>query len=177
MQKTDHMKHALVLAASVLALSAYAQDASSVKSSIETVDQLIKKENAELLARSQPAAAPSLPGSVARARPGAPTVVVSSIYGTSGRLKADLSVNGVASDALAVGSKVGSCQVREIANKCVVLVASSRATPASMCPTSCWTGKVPMQQATMDLPGMRLSDLPVGGRPMPAPLPKGLVVR
>lgn len=177
MRKTDHFKRAILLAVSVLALSAHAQDASSIKSSIETVDQLIKKENADLLARSRPAADPLLSSSVARSRPVAPSVVVSSIYGASGRLKADVSVNGDSSEALTVGSRVGSCLVREIANRCVVLVPSSRGTSASMCPTACWTGEIPMQQAIMGFPGVQPGGSPVGGQPMPAPLPMGSAAR
>lgn len=166
---------AVVMAfACIATLSANAQSATTaqaspgVKSSIQTVDELLKIENNAVLAKSRPAASP-MAARVAAPKPSAPSVNVESIYGTAGALKTDLIVNGMPHEGLRLGAKVGSCVVREIANSCVVLAPSSAKTAAAMCPKSCWTGEPKMMMGA-DSEG---SGIPRGmtGQPMPMPVP------
>lgn len=175
MQRTEKLiaglRTAVMAVVSVAALAANAQVAATVqtspgaKSSIQTVDELLRLENAAVLAKSRPPVSPSSAPMVAF-KPPPPVVIVDSIYGTSGALKTDLMVNGMAHEGLRPGAKVDGCVVREIANSCVVLAPGSAKTAADMCPKSCWTGDRPMatEGASSSIGGM-------AGQPMPMPMP------
>jgi len=193
MRKTERLTFGVRLVAAsivgLMTLAAHAQTAgvavvapttttaaasSGVKSSIQTVDEMIKIENAALLAKSRPAA-PAGAAAYARARLVAPTIRVESIYGAAGLLRADLTVNGQPYEGLRKGASVGHCVVREIANRCVALSPASRKTAANLCPESCWTG----EQAFV--PGIASAGMPMAlpgapGMPMPVPLPAGSFV-
>jgi hypothetical protein len=179
MQKTERAflgpRLVAVMLLGMLSLSVSAQTAivsSGVKSSIQTVDELIKMENAEVLIKSRPVALPSSVTSTIRVKPVAPTIRVTSIYGSGDVLRTDLQVNQVSYMALHHGAVAGSCVVKEIANKCVVLAPISAKTPADMCPKSCWTGEPPVNVEAVASAGVSRA----AGQPMPTPLPMGSFV-
>lgn len=188
MRKTERLSFGVRLAAAtlvgLLSLAAHAQAqtaaastapvSSGVKSSIQTVDELIKIENAEVLAKSRPPVSPAAAMAAVKLAPVAPTIQVASIYGASGALRTDLTVNGQSFEGLRPGAPVGNCVVREIVNKCVALAPASRRTAKNMCPSACWTGE---QAFAMDpVAGMPMGAPGAAGQPMPAPLPMGSVV-
>lgn len=152
------------------ASSAPADATIGVRSSIETVDQLLKRENEELLAKSRPASASPSGPVVRAAAPVVPALSVDRIYGTADSLKADVSVNGEAQRGLRVGSKVSGCTVTAIAGKCVALAPLTRGAK-NYCTAVCWTGLPGIDAQTL---GIR-STAGSPGQPMPAPLPLGVL--
>lgn len=159
----------------MLTMSVSAQTAivsSGVKSSIQTVDELIKMENAEVLNKSRPVAPPSAATSAIRVKPVAPTIRVIGIYGSGDVLRTDLQVNEVSFMALHHGAVAGSCVVKEIVNKCVVLAPVAAKTAADMCPKACWTGEPPVNVDAVASGGVSRA----AGQPMPTPLPMGSFV-
>lgn len=149
-----------------------AQPSSGAKSSIQTVDELLRQENAALLEKSRPVAPPGPSTTrVVHAKPSPPTVVVDSIYGAAASLKTDLVVNGSPHEGLRPGANIGGCVISEIANSCVVLVPSTPKTRADMCPKSCWTGERPVVALGNGGVSGGLDTRAGQPMPMPAPLP------
>lgn len=142
-----------------------------VRSSIVTVDELLKRENEALRAASKPANAPPAAGAE-RVQPTAPSIGVASIYGVGGDVKVNMTVDGQHVDGLSTGSRVGPCAVAEIKGRCVSLVAQ-RGTRPSFCTRVCWTGDVPAaeQFAPVGTPPMPGAAIP---RPSPLPAPQAL---
>jgi hypothetical protein len=155
---------ALAMGASVHAQS---QATSGVQSSIVTVDELLKRENDELRARSKPAPAAA---AVGRVQPSAPTLVVTGVYGLGGDVKANMMVNGQPSEGLSTGSRIGPCTVTAISGRCVALVAQ-RGTPPAFCTRVCWTGEVPASNVLPAGEGAVMPGQPGAVFPRPSPLP------
>lgn len=154
--------------------AAYAQSPTpsatdGVRSSIVTVDELLKRENEALRAASKPVNAPS---AAVRVQASAPSIGVSSIYGVGGDVRANMTVDGQPVHGLVSGSRVGPCAVAEIKGRCVSLVAQ-RGTRPSFCTRVCWTGDVPAaeQFAPVGTPPMPGAAIP---RPSPLPAPQAL---
>jgi hypothetical protein len=160
----------LVLASAVHAQSPAAPVTDGVRSSIVTVDELLKRENEELRARSKPVNT-AAPASSVRVQPTAPSIGVTGVYGLGGDVKVNMTVDGHPADGLAIGSRVGPCTVSEIKGRCVSLVAQ-RGTRASFCPRVCWTGEVPaasqLSPVGAPMPGAVIP------RPSPLPIPQAL---
>jgi len=168
---------ALVLGAASFGALAQARtpapESSGVKSSIKTVDELLKIENAELLGSRTPWPPEGAPVFSAPA-PVAPFFFVTSLYGTASALKADMTANGEEHEALRVGSTIAGCRVVEIVGQCVVLAPNKKRTPASFCKRVCWTG-LPTASSQPLSGGDFSSSMQMQGRPMPAPLPMGAI--
>lgn len=137
-------------ARAAVAQSAPARPPSSLVSSVITVEELIKVENANALESARQARIASgmaAPEAGSKAGPVAPrplVVNVETIYGVPGALRAHLSSNGRTYEGVSNGSKIQSCEIESIAGRCVVLKPAVGAKVApNMCPTSCWTGVLP----------------------------------
>jgi hypothetical protein len=165
------IKLALILVVSMCASLAQAQQtadkslASSggagVKSSILTVDELLRRENQALLNANLPAAATTASKVVNPTR--RPSIIeVVSIFGSAGYLRTDLTVDGVYVEDARVGTRVGLCVIKAIANKCVVLE-PARDSGLNQCATACWTG-VPRESPKV------LAVTPPLPTPLPAPV-------
>lgn len=144
----------------------------TVKSSVFTVDELIKKENASLLAAGTAKGA-SLEGSSWTGKRATQTlrIDVLSIYGTMGNIRADLLVDGTVIEGAKVGTKVGPCVIAAIANRCVSLDPAAGVT-AKQCMSACWTGApvMPPINQQVGLPGSPAPPGVPAVMPLPAPL-------
>lgn len=176
---------ALSMIASILPRSTFAQD---IQSSVLTVDELLKIDNDQALekARSeaikagflQPAKKSNAKGDSVIVIP-APVWKLKSIFGTFDRLKADVSVDGVTTTNIRIGSKVASCDVVVIDNFCIQLAPETKKTKKDACPARvCWTGielaaeLQPVQVGNSSVAGSRMtlatSPLPPAALPIPS---------
>lgn len=149
----------------------------AAENSVTTVDELVKIENAEALAKARAAAVAS--GAIKSARPSnAPTkppppppadVKVSAIYGMKDSLRTDIEINGHRYPNLRGGSTAGSCEVVEVFNRCVTLRPANKTVGASQCPSTCWTGISVVRPATDLSMGQGFASSNI---PMPSPIPQ-----
>lgn len=157
---------ALISAAFNFAHAQATATSGSALDSVTTVNELLKRENDQLRRPKVDAAA--MKAAPAHVAPRPMDLQVSSIYGSPSSLRADLLIDGVDMQGVARGSRVQSCVVVEIANKCVKL---APATKGASCASACWTGEV-SRPVMSSMPGIP-SGVPTGLIPMPAPLPVG----
>ncbi|MBS0454177.1 MAG: hypothetical protein JSS14_22985 [Proteobacteria bacterium] len=112
--------------------------------SVITVDSLIKTENRLALARAREQSIsaglsqPDVPK--ASAAPAAAVLVVNSIYGLEGNLRANLMFNGAIYERVSVGARLDSCSIASIKGKSVALKPAHKGASAKDCPTGHWLG-------------------------------------
>jgi len=166
-------------AAVAVAHPAPARAQSSLVSSVITVEELIKVENANALESARQARIASgmaAPEAGSKAGPVAPRPLVfnvETIYGVPGALRAHLSSNGRTYEGVSTGAKIQSCEIESIAGRCVVLKPAVGAKVApNMCPTSCWTGVLP-EPTPQTLTAAAGGPLPLPGVPPRPPITAG----
>ena len=141
-------------------------------SSVATVEKLLKAENNALSGVDVATSAKANPIQT----PVAPTLRVSSIYGTQGALRATVNFNGAEYENLRVGGIVGSYKVISIAGKCVTLAPAKQSKKKKNGISDCWTGFAPMNPSLMSS-GEMVFGTPrtgVGAPLLPQGLPSGL---
>ncbi|MEJ8837671.1 hypothetical protein [Ramlibacter sp. AN1133] len=158
----------------------------SMTGSVTTVGELLKVENQLALKAAQKAkqdaglgAAPVAvePGKLSKPLPPPPVLVqVDSILGTGSALRANLMVGSESFENVRPGSRIATCEIVRIENRCVVLrpVELPGKAKGPACPTACWTGVKPVAPVmSAGAPGMPGAPLPAGtpGMPLPAPMP------
>lgn len=172
---------ALALLAALSCAHAGAQD---IQNSVVTVSEMLKIDNAQALekARSDAMQAGLLQPAKrhgARVEVPLPRWSVNAIFGHSGRMSADIVMDGSTAYSATVGSTIGSCQVLAIQNKCVSLAPVGKKVRAGVCPKQvCWTGDEmtatlrPDQTVAASSPGDNKGAQPVVPMP-PIPIPAG----
>jgi hypothetical protein len=168
--------------APVTAAAATPQRPGSMVSSILTVEELLRLENAFAMkqAHKQRAEAGLAGPEVAvksAGRPAAPpmTASVDAIFGTNDNLRAHIVVDGQTFQNVGAGSPVKECEIERIANHCVIFrsvpVRAGSRVAGPLCPTACWTG-IKAPPATLFGTGGPLPAMPGGmpGGPLPSPM-------
>jgi len=177
----------VVCALSLAFLSAHvgaqAETGSPRQDSIQTVNELLRVENARAVQNAQKeavslglASGPAMqtPKStrVAEQRRQA-TFAVDAVSGVGDQLRADITYDGQRYDGVSVGTKVGPCVVESIRGKKVTLSLKGKASGSGQCPAAEWTGV----GRTPDIGGgsIEASINGAGSRPLPGivPMPSG----
>ena len=172
MQTSKYLVLVALSAASTISFAqATAPKVEQFSGSVATVEKLLKSENNALSGAGLPAT-PTLNASPIQF---APTLRVSSIYGTTGALRATVNFNGAEYENIHVGSSVGGYTVASIAGKCVTLASSKQKKKAKGI-SDCWTGIAPTSPSLVSSGDGAFGAHPAGvGMPLlPQGLPSGL---
>ena len=156
------------------------QRPASMSTSITTVQDLLTLENALAVKQAlkqrvdaglaSPEAPAATKSQVVVAAPPM-TANVDAIFGTGDHLRAHLTVMGQPFTNVTVGSRVKTCEVVRIADRCVVMRPAPGVPNAPACPAACWTGVPPAPPVMASgVPGMP-GGMP--GSPLPMPMPTG----
>lgn len=176
--KTSSLAFVCLTALPFLLGNVVAQD---IQNSVVTVDELLKIDNAQALQKArdeaikaglvQPAASSSRKPEIPL-----PRWSVRSIFGYSGRLHADLVVDGIAAYSITPGATVAMCRVESIVDACVSMKAVDSKTRKGSCPVKvCWTGDEiaaearPAQTTSAGLGGFKVQPTPLPASPIPIP--------
>lgn len=121
-----------------------APQTAAMADSVITVDSLIKSENQLALARAREqsitAGLSQREVPTATAAPAPALLLVNSIYGLDGDLRANLMFNGAIFERVAVGARLDNCSIASIKGKLVALKPARKGVPAKDCPTGKWMG-------------------------------------
>ncbi|TAL65678.1 MAG: hypothetical protein EPN79_10875 [Burkholderiaceae bacterium] len=154
-----------------------APQSSAMSNSVVTVDDLLKTENLQAVAKARKAAIaaglmqPDAPVTAAgSAAVPAATLHVDSISGIGSALRANLHYNGQAYESIRPGAHIGKCVVLSINGRAVKFARAARGTPASQCPSAVWTGELPVAsggpggatETAMPSPAFRNAPIPYG---------------
>lgn len=148
-------------------------NAQDIQNSVLTLEELLKIDNAQALAKSREEAQKlgmfEVKGkSEIKTEAPLPVWKVRSVFGRNGQMNADIAVDGVANNGVAVGAVIGSCTVKAIESACVALLPLNKKARKGMCPQKiCWTG----DELSAELQPQSASSMGGGSRPMPSPLP------
>lgn len=156
------------------------------KENINTVDELLKIENAKAISLTQKDAHElgfGMPAATGKKEGAAPAVVavraslyVESISGVEDTLRANLSYNDMRYEGVLKGAPIGPCVITSIKNNRVIMTPASKKTKPGRCPSANWTGLPnPAEMAALPMnsgaPAASGSPMPGVGMPMPMPMP------
>lgn len=163
-----------------VASSCFAQD---IQSSVVTVGELLKIDNAQALQRAQDEASKTgvLGGKAGAAKAEVPLPVwsVRSVYGFGPEKHVDLRIDSQLIQRASVGQDVAMCHIDEIQDACVKLSAKTKKTRAGSCPARvCWTGnEIAAEWRASQSQGaansFRLTPTPTPAAPLPLPQSNG----
>lgn len=174
----NYRQSAIVIAL-LLPVAVFGQE---FQTSVVTVNELLKIDNAQAIQKAQEEAMKTgllqgPKGATQKLEAPLPVWSVRSIYGLGVAKYAELRVDSTSLQPAQAGQDVAMCHIEAIKNECVALSPKSKKTRKGSCPEKvCWTGSEIAMESRPDLSKTATTGFRIAPTPLPTaamPLPQG----